>query len=195
MLAELLCSVDISADYKNIYGNCNCNCKLMNAAEVLGHSGPWFSAGGLSSWLLHRVTRANTTNTITQEDSITQANTITPSNTIKWLKTITPKTQQVINNFSSKRVQDHATSGSFLFPPWVVDEKYGLDQSEAASHTMRHELSLPPFPFPFAFDQWKNSATDEEESYRRLRDPVHVTLITCCVFGIVCREIAGIWGR
>ena len=35
MLAELLCSVDISADYKNISGNCNCNCKLMNAAEVL----------------------------------------------------------------------------------------------------------------------------------------------------------------
>ena len=90
MLAELLCSVDISADYKNISGNCNCNCKLMNAAEVLGHSGPWFLAGGLSSRLLHRVTRANTTNTITQEDSITQANTITPSNTIKWLKTITP---------------------------------------------------------------------------------------------------------
>ena len=88
MLAELLCSVDISADYKNISGNCNC--KLMNAAEVLGHSGPWFLAGGLSSRLLHRVTRANTTNTITQEDSITQANTITPSNTIKWLKTITP---------------------------------------------------------------------------------------------------------
>ena len=55
----------------------------MNAAEVLGHS-------GLSGRLLHRVTRANTTNTITQEDSITQANTIKPSNTIKWLKTITP---------------------------------------------------------------------------------------------------------
>ena len=96
--------------------------------------------------------------------------------------TIILKTQQVINNFSSKHVQDHATSGSFLFPPWVVDEKYGLDQSEAASHTMRHELSLPPFPFPFAFDQWKNSVTDEEESSKRFRDPVHVTLITCCVF-------------
>ena len=27
------------------------------------------------------------------------------------------KTQQVINNFSSKHVQDHASSGSFLFPP------------------------------------------------------------------------------
>ena len=24
--------------------------------------------------------------------------------------------------------------------------------------------------------------TDEEESSERLRDPVHVTLITCCVF-------------
>ena len=47
---------------------------------------------------------------------------------------------------------------------------------------MRNKLSLPPFPFPLAFDQWKNSVTDEEESYRRLRDPVHVTLITCCVF-------------
>ena len=73
-------------------------------------------------------------------------------------------------------------SWSFLFPPWVVNERYSLDQSEAASHTMRHELSLPPFPFPFAFDQWKNSVTDEEESSERLRDPVHVTLITCCVF-------------
>ena len=50
---------------------------------------------------------------------------------------------------------------------------------------MRHELSLPPFPFPFAFDQWKNSVTDEEESYRRLRDLVHVTLITCRVFSMV----------
>ena len=46
-----------------------------------------------------------------------------------------------------------------------------------------HELSLPPFPFPFAFDQWKNSVTDEEESSERLRDPVHVTSITCFVFG------------
>ena len=24
--------------------------------------------------------------------------------------------------------------------------------------------------------------TDEEESSKRLRDPVHVTLITCCIF-------------
>ena len=100
-------------------------------------------------------------------------------------RNIIVKTQQVINNISSKCVQDHTTSGSFLFLTWVVDEKYGLDQSEAASHTMRHELILPPFPFPFAFDQWKNSVTDEEESSERLRDPVHVTLITCCVFVIV----------
>ena len=109
-------------------------------------------------------------------------------------RTSVAKTQQVINNFSSKRVQDHATSGSFLFPPWVVDEKYGLDQSEAASHTMRHELSLPPFPFPFAFDQWKNSVTDEEESSERLRDPVHITLITCCVFATNISVMLGLWG-
>ena len=29
--------------------------------------------------------------------------------------------------------------------------------------------------------------TDEEESSERLRDPVHVTLITCCVFANGCR--------
>ena len=71
-------------------------------------------------------------------------------------------------------------SWSFLFPPWVVDEKYGLDQSEAASHTMRHELSLPPFPFPFAFDQWKNTATDEDESSKSTQLDQN-SLITCCV--------------
>ena len=32
--------------------------------------------------------------------------------------------------------------------------------------------------------------TDEEESYRRLRDPVHVTLITCCVFIMTFSDIA-----
>ena len=47
---------------------------------------------------------------------------------------------------------------------------------------MRQKLSLPRFPFPFAFDQWKKSVTGEGESYRRLRDLVHVTLITCRVF-------------
>ena len=61
-------------------------------------------------------------------------------------------------------------SWSFLLLPWVVDEIHGLDQSEAASHTMKHELSFPPIPFPFAFDQWKNSLTDEEESSKRLAD-------------------------
>ena len=27
--------------------------------------------------------------------------------------------------------------------------------------------------------------TNEEESSERLRDPVHITLITCCVFGVL----------
>ena len=36
--------------------------------------------------------------------------------------------------------------------------------------------------------------TDEEESYRRLRDLVHVTLITCCVFVIVLL-ISAMWAR
>ena len=38
--------------------------------------------------------------------------------------------------------------------------------------------------------------TDEEESSERLRDPVHIMLITCCVFGFllscsfpICEEL------
>ena len=56
----------------------------------------------------------------------------------------------------------HATShglggvgGNCILEPdvdmsWEVDEKNDFDQSEAASFTMRHGSSPPPFPFPSA---------------------------------------------
>ena len=37
----------------------------------------------------------------------------------------------------------------------ILDYPHWVDQSEAASHTMRHVLSLPLIPFPFALDRWK----------------------------------------
>ena len=72
-------------------------------------------------------------------------------------------------------INEKKDSWSFLFPPWEDNEKYDLDQSEAASHTMRHKLSLPPFSF--AFDQWKNSVTGGEESCTM--SPYHIDKRLC----------------
>ena len=37
----------------------------------------------------------------------------------------------------------------------ILDYPHWVDQSEAASHTIRHVLSLPLFLFPFALDHWQ----------------------------------------
>ena len=56
---------------------------------------------------------------------------------------------KLTNKFEKKLILDYPL-GIFDYPHWV-------DQSEAASHTIRHVLSLPLFLFPFALDSWKRS--------------------------------------
>ena len=54
------------------------------------------------------------------------------------------RTQQVINMMWTA----YSTKTKTQSPPLckLVDEIFFPDQSEAGSHTMRHRLSLPPFP-------------------------------------------------
>ena len=44
------------------------------------------------------------------------------------------------------------------YPLGILDYPHWVDQSEAASHTMRHVLSLPLILFPFAVDHWKRGS-------------------------------------
>ena len=64
--------------------------------------------------------------------------------------TILTRTPEVINKISWKSSVS-PNLPVWLGFAWVVDEKkYDFNQSEAASHTMRHLLSLPLILFPLA---------------------------------------------
>ena len=53
---------------------------------------------------------------------------------------------KLTNKFDKKLILD--------YPLGILDYPHWVDQSEAASHTIRHVLSLPLFLFPFALDHW-----------------------------------------
>ena len=53
---------------------------------------------------------------------------------------------KLTNKFEKKLILD--------YPLGILDYPHWVDQSEAASHTIRHVLSLPLFLFPFALDHW-----------------------------------------
>ena len=53
---------------------------------------------------------------------------------------------KLTNKFEKKLILD--------YPLGILDFPYWIDQSETASYTIRHVLSLPIFLFPFALDHW-----------------------------------------
>ena len=67
------------------------------------------------------------------------------------------KHNKLTNKFEKKLILDYPL-GILDYPLGILDYPHWVDQSEAASHTMRHVLSLPLILFPFALDHWKRGS-------------------------------------
>ena len=64
------------------------------------------------------------------------------------------------------------------YPLGILDNPHWVDQSEAASHNMRHVLSLPLILFPFALDHWKRGSMINPSCVDNLPCPCDITSST-----------------